>query len=504
MIDIIITTHKFQNKLLDTLNSIINQKKIPNLNIYIIDNLTNYDYSNILSKFNEKLNITLKKIDKNMKPGYSRNVALSISKSKYIVFIDSNDVLNDKYSLSNLYNKISKEDCDVVTSKVYKKTNNEIYENELIGLQGKIYNRQFIEKHNIKFNNTKCNEDYAFNSLIKLHDAKISNINTVTYVLNNNSFTRKNKEKYYNDDAFFFAKNSFDTIKNSIKNECNIIKIIMYCVESIIGIYYRFKLITNNNIKTDVTAISNKIFKIYKFLNPNVTIYDYIKSHNLISDNEKKEFNQYLKRTICLTEKLTNYQRKERGMIFNPTDSSVNCDRAKHIELMYEFNHQMLYDHENITIKTLEQQMFGYFDCSSVIEPPVYSSCGCQNVFIGKKCFLNFNITFIDDGKILIGNNVIIAPNVQIITVNHPICHKIGRHNQIYAKGITIKDNVWIGAGAIILPGVTIGENSVIGAGSVVIENIPPNVVAAGNPCKVIRKINLYDEIFYDDNLFIK
>ena len=125
---------------------------------------------------------------------------------------------------------------------------------------------------------------------------------------------------------------------------------------------------------------------------------------------------------------------------------------------------------------------------------------GC-NISIGNNVSINTGCTFVDCNKIIIGNNVLIAPNVQIYTATHPVDlnerltpteTESGtayiRHT--YARPVTIEDGCWIGGGVIILPGVTIGRRSVIGAGSVVTKSIPANSLAVGNPCKVIRKIN--------------
>ncbi|MDO4165152.1 MAG: sugar O-acetyltransferase [Bacteroides sp.] len=119
-----------------------------------------------------------------------------------------------------------------------------------------------------------------------------------------------------------------------------------------------------------------------------------------------------------------------------------------------------------------------------------------KNIFIGNKVIINMNCTFVDNNRIEIGNNVLIASNVQIYTATHSIYPQERTNQQweegkaicnTYALPITIEDNVWIGGGAILLPGVTIGKNSVIGAGSVVNRSIPQDCVAVGNPCRVIK-----------------
>lgn len=134
---------------------------------------------------------------------------------------------------------------------------------------------------------------------------------------------------------------------------------------------------------------------------------------------------------------------------------------------------------------------------NSWIEPPFYFCYG-KNIEIGNGSYLNFNCNFVDDTKITIGKNVLIGPSVIITTVGHPI-HPDYR-SYMYAAPVNIHNNCWIGAGAIVCPGVTIGENSVIGAGSVVIKDIPANVVAVGNPCRILRNIGENDRKYYFKN----
>ena len=128
------------------------------------------------------------------------------------------------------------------------------------------------------------------------------------------------------------------------------------------------------------------------------------------------------------------------------------------------------------------------------VEPPFYFCYG-KHISLGKGTYINVNCNFIDDGEIRIGEKVLFGPAVTIATVGHPINPEMREY--MYAAPVTIGNNCWIGAGSVICPGVTIGENTVIGAGSVVTKDIPANVVAAGNPCKVIREINEHDMQYY-------
>lgn len=133
---------------------------------------------------------------------------------------------------------------------------------------------------------------------------------------------------------------------------------------------------------------------------------------------------------------------------------------------------------------------------SPFINPPFYCDYG-NHIKVGKNFFANYNCTMLDVGKITFGDNCLLAPNVAIYTAGHPL-HPVSR-NSLYEYGIdvTIGDNVWLGGNVVICPGVTIGSNSVIGAGSVVTRDIPEWSLAAGNPCRVIRKITEADKKYY-------
>lgn len=166
-------------------------------------------------------------------------------------------------------------------------------------------------------------------------------------------------------------------------------------------------------------------------------------------------------------------------------------ERTKAKKLQMKFNNS---DPENVQERMkLLAQILGTSPMAW-IEPPFYFCYG-THIKLGKGCYINVNCNFIDDGAIRIGDRVMFGPAVTIATVGHPINPELREY--MYCDPVTIGNNCWIGAGSIICPGVTIGENTVIGAGSVVTKDIPANVVAAGNPCRVIREINEHDRQFY-------
>ena len=138
--------------------------------------------------------------------------------------------------------------------------------------------------------------------------------------------------------------------------------------------------------------------------------------------------------------------------------------------------------------KEILRSLLGKTGDNFIFVSPFYCDYG-YNIEIGENFFANMNLVILDGAKVTIGKNAFIAPNVGIYTAGHPLDAERRNRGLEYAKPVTIGDNVWIGAHAAILPGVTIGNNVVIGAGSVVTKDIPDGVLAVGNPCKVVKKI---------------
>ena len=134
------------------------------------------------------------------------------------------------------------------------------------------------------------------------------------------------------------------------------------------------------------------------------------------------------------------------------------------------------------------------------IEPPFHANWGGKHVHFGKCVYANFNFTAVDDTHIYVGDYTMFGPNVILATAGHPILPKLRTQAYQYNMPVHIGKNCWLGAGVIVLPGVTIGDNTVIGAGSVVTKDIPSNVVAVGNPCRVLREINEHDKEYYFKN----
>lgn len=168
--------------------------------------------------------------------------------------------------------------------------------------------------------------------------------------------------------------------------------------------------------------------------------------------------------------------------------------RSKDLCLKYNVtNSETLAERDNIL-----KQLLGTIGNNCLIEPPFYCDYGF-NTKIGDNFYANHNCTILDGCEVNIGNNVLLGPNVGIYTATHPISGKVRRLGYEYAKPISIGNDVWIGGNSVILPGIKIGNNVVIGAGSVVTKDIPDNVVAAGNPCRVIREITEEDDKYFEN-----
>lgn len=138
------------------------------------------------------------------------------------------------------------------------------------------------------------------------------------------------------------------------------------------------------------------------------------------------------------------------------------------------------------------ERLLGALGKESVVEQPFYCDYG-YNIYAGNQFFANYGCTILDEAPVRFGDNVLLAPHVSIYTVGHPLNAERRRAGLEFALPVTIGNNVWIGGNTVILPGVTIGDNTIIGAGSVVTKSIPANVVAVGNPCRVLREVSAAD-----------
>lgn len=192
---------------------------------------------------------------------------------------------------------------------------------------------------------------------------------------------------------------------------------------------------------------------------------------------------------------MTEYEKLHSGMIFNPGDPEIQALQFRCLEKQYDFNATR--PGEMAKRNALLREMFAEIGEGCYIEPPLHSNWGGHHTHLGHHVYANFNLTLVDDTHIHIGDYTMLGPNVVLATAGHPILPEMRERALQFNMPVRIGRNCWLGAGVIVLPGVTIGDNSVIGAGSVVTRDIPAGVVAAGNPCRVLRPIGDRDRETY-------
>lgn len=182
-------------------------------------------------------------------------------------------------------------------------------------------------------------------------------------------------------------------------------------------------------------------------------------------------------------------------MLYYPSGDDVMSEQLKCLDKLYDFNNTRPseLDKRNALLK----EMFAEIGEDCYIEPPFHANWGGHHVHFGNSVYANFNLTMVDDTHIYVGDYTMFGPNVTVATAGHPIDPELRSGAYQYNMPVHIGRNCWLGAGVVVLPGVTIGDNTVIGAGSVVTKDIPPNVVAVGNPCRVLREINERDKEYY-------
>lgn len=183
-----------------------------------------------------------------------------------------------------------------------------------------------------------------------------------------------------------------------------------------------------------------------------------------------------------------------RGELYFPMDESIAREQCRCNEVLYDFNATRPSETERR--RDILRQLLAEVGENCYVEPPLHANWGCHTHF-GSNVYANFNLTLVDDTDIFVGNNVMFGPNVTIATAGHPIDPELRRQGLQFNIPVRIGNNVWIGAGAIVLPGITIGDDTVIGAGSVVTRDLPAGVVAVGNPCRVLRPIGERDRLYY-------
>ena len=188
-------------------------------------------------------------------------------------------------------------------------------------------------------------------------------------------------------------------------------------------------------------------------------------------------------------------ERMHTGELYLPGDEEIMRRQLQRLNRLYDFN--MTRPTELDKRQKLLKEMFAEIGEGCYIEPPFHSNFGGGHVHFGKNIYANFNLTMVDDTHIYVGDYTMFGPNVTVATAGHPILPELREKAYQYNMPVHIGRNCWIGSGAIILPGITIGDNVVVGAGSIVTKDLPSNVVAVGNPCRVLRPINEQDAKYY-------
>ncbi len=183
------------------------------------------------------------------------------------------------------------------------------------------------------------------------------------------------------------------------------------------------------------------------------------------------------------------------GELYLPDDDAIMAEQLVCLDKLYDFNQTR--PTEIPKREQLLREMFAEIGEGCYIEPPFHANWAGKHIHFGKRVYCNFGVTMVDDTHIYVGDYTMFGPNVVIATAGHPILPKLRQQNYQYNMPVHIGKNCWLGAGVIVLPGVTIGDNVVIGAGSIVTKDIPSNVVAVGNPCKVLREVNDHDREYY-------
>ena len=192
---------------------------------------------------------------------------------------------------------------------------------------------------------------------------------------------------------------------------------------------------------------------------------------------------------------MTEREKIHSGDIYYPSDEDIMAEQLSLLDLMDEYNAtpRRLQKERGEMLKKL----FAEVGENCYIESPYFANWGGHHVHLGSNVYANAGLKLVDDTHIYIGDCTMLGPNVVLATAGHPIDPELRGRGLQYNLPVRIGRNCWLGAGVIVMPGVTIGDNTVIGAGSVVTKDIPANVVAVGNPCRVMREINYHDREFY-------
>ena len=195
---------------------------------------------------------------------------------------------------------------------------------------------------------------------------------------------------------------------------------------------------------------------------------------------------------------MTEKEKMLAGELYLPGNEEIMAEQLLCLEKLYDYNQTRPQEYKKR--EEMLKDMFAEIGEGCYIEPPLHANWGGKHCYFGKDVYANFNLTLVDDTYIYVGDGTMFGPNVVVASAGHPILPVLREKAFQYNMPVSIGKNCWIGAGAVIVPGVSIGDNTVIGAGSIVTKDIPANVVAVGNPCRVLREINENDKKYYFKN----
>ena len=183
------------------------------------------------------------------------------------------------------------------------------------------------------------------------------------------------------------------------------------------------------------------------------------------------------------------------GELYLPGDPGLVEEQTRYLDRLYEFNRTRPLEQEKRS--AMMKEMFAEVGENCYIESPFYANWGGKHIHFGRFVYVNFGCTFVDDTHIYVGDYTQFGPHVVLATAGHPILPELRKKGYQYNAPIRIGRNCWLGANVSVMPGVTIGDNVVIGAGSVVTKDIPSNVIAVGNPCRILREVDDRDREYY-------
>ena len=198
---------------------------------------------------------------------------------------------------------------------------------------------------------------------------------------------------------------------------------------------------------------------------------------------------------------MTEREKIHSGDIYQPMGDDILMEQLGYLDLMDEYNNtprRLMKERAEMLPK-----LFAEVGENCYIESPYFANWGGHHVHLGSNVYANAGLKLVDDTHIYIGDCTMLGPNVVIATAGHPIDSELRAKGLQYNMPVHIGKNCWLGAGVIVMPGVTIGDNTVVGAGSVVTRDLPANVVAVGNPCRVLRPVGERDRQFYYRNLAV-